>query len=70
MKTPEERLTDLEIRYTEQEDTIQKLDEVVRLQQEELETLGTALRHCTDRLQALGGADPERSLEDDKPPHY
>ena len=70
MKTPEQRLTDLEIRYTEQEDTLQKLDEVVRLQQAQIEQLESALRHYASRVQAMGGTVTERSLEDDKPPHY
>ena len=70
MKTPEERIIDLETRYTEQEDTLQKLDEVVRLQQLEIEKLTAEVRHFSNRVQDLGGTAPERSLEDEKPPHY
>ena len=70
MRSIESRLTDLEIRYTEQEDTIQKLDETIRFQQAEIEKLTAGLRHYADRVQAMGGEMPERTLEDEKPPHY
>ncbi len=70
MKPLEDRLTDLEIRYTEQEDMLQKLDEVVREQANQIDTLVAGLRHYSERVLSMGGDVEERRLEDDKPPHY
>ena len=71
MKTPEERLTDLEIRYTEQERLLQALDEVVRAQQDELERQAASLLRLTDKLSSVEGSQEEqRDLADEKPPHY
>ena len=73
MKSTDERVTDLEIRYTEQEDLLAKLDEIVREQQDELERLAIQLRQATQRMRDLTRASEdaeERTLQDDKPPHY
>ena len=69
-KPAEERIVDLEIRYTELEDTLQKLDGVVREQQEEIERLAAGLNHYSQRVKDLGGEVAPRDLADDKPPHY
>ena len=71
VKTPEQRLTDLEIRYTEQEDLVHKLDETVRAQQDELDRLSSILRRALDKVKDLEAATPDnRTLADDVPPHY
>ena len=59
----EERLRDLEIRYTHQQLTIDTLSDLVREQQETIERLDRELRQC------LEWATPEAPA-DEKPPHY
>jgi len=49
----ERRLTDLEIRYTHQEETIRQLSDVVYQQERALEALSTRLAECEKA--ALGG---------------
>ena len=69
MKTLEERLTDLEIRYTEQDDLLQKLSEVVRQQDLLLDELRSAQRRTREHLGELSrefGTD----TPNEKPPHY
>jgi SlyX protein len=72
MNTPHEiehRLTELEIKASYTEDTLDRLNEVVVRQQRQIDLL---LRELADlKLQAPGadGSAP-RSLRDELPPHY
>ena len=63
------RLTDLEIKASFTEDTLDRLNEVVVRQQRQLERLQ---RELADLLQQRQAADapPTRSLRDELPPHY
>lgn len=70
MKSLEQRVRGLEERSTEQEDTLQKLDEVVHAQQVQIERLEAGLRHFLVRLKDLRGSAPESDLADERPPHY
>lgn len=70
MKSPDQRLVDLEIRYTEQEDLLAKLDAAVREQETRIQKLEAGLRHYAARVRSLGGEVVERDLADDRPPHY
>ena len=69
MKTTEERLADLEMRYTEQEDTLQKLSEVVRAQELALEELRSAQRRTHVQLDEIA-RDFGSDVPNEKPPHY
>lgn len=67
----EERLVDIEMRLAFQEDTIERLNDVICRQQELLdrlvaryESLGSRVKDLADRFPEDGGDDDER------PPHY
>ncbi|WP_461480932.1 SlyX family protein [Porticoccus sp.] len=66
----EERLVDIEMRLAFQEDTIERLNDVICRQQELLDRLlarcdmlGTRVRELADKLPDEGGGD-------ERPPHY
>jgi SlyX protein len=63
------RLTDLEIKASFTEDTVDRLNEVVVRQQDQIDLLLRELRELKAQRQA--GEDPgPRSLRDELPPHY
>jgi len=66
----ENRLVDIELKLTHQEDTVDALNQIVYEQQkkiDELEKLLTALvRQVKDSANSLS----ERGIENEKPPHY
>lgn len=63
------RLTNLEIKASYSEDLLDKLDQIVIRQQEQIDHLMRELQHL--RQQApLDGLAPMRNLHDDLPPHY
>ncbi len=68
----EERLVDIEMRLAFQEDTIERLNDVICRQQELLdrlvaryELLGSRVKDLADRFPEDGGGG-----EDERPPHY
>jgi SlyX protein len=65
----ERRLTDLEIKASYTEDTVDRLNEVVVRQQRQIDLL---LRQLTELQQQRDGGDMPlvRSLRDELPPHY
>jgi SlyX protein len=64
----EDRLIELETRLTYQDDLLQKLDEVVIMQQREIDALKLQVRHISDQLRNVS---PEGSMgEEPPPPHY
>ncbi len=66
----EQRLTDLEIKASFAEDTVEQLNQVVVRQQEQIDRL---VREIVElRRQAAAASEPggPRSLRDDLPPHY
>ena len=70
MKSPAQRLTDLEIKASFTEDLVDQLNEVVVRQQRQIDAL---LREVADLRQQPPedpGARPFRSLRDELPPHY
>ena len=65
----ESRLTELEIKVSFQEDLLDKLDQIIIRQQEQIDALVRELVHLRDqRTEAGSGA--QRSVQDDLPPHY
>lgn len=66
----EQRITDLEIKASFAEDTVEQLNAVVVRQQEQIDRLIREL--VALRNQAASAADPGafRSLRDELPPHY
>ncbi len=72
MDTPqdtERRLTELEIKASFTEDTLDRLNEVVVRQQRQIELLQRELADLLRQRQA-GDVPAPRSLRDELPPHY
>jgi len=72
MDTPEridQRLTDLEIKASFSEDTLDRLNEVVVRQQAQIDALLRQLAALREQIPADGQGTP-RSLRDELPPHY
>lgn len=64
----EERITELELRFTEQERLLQELSGVVFAQQRELDALRAEVAHLGKKLQAEPGLVD--AGEKERPPHY
>lgn len=68
----EERLVDIEIKLTRQEDLLDALNQTVFRQQEKINELETACAALATRLKDLQGtvADSLGDPANEKPPHY
>lgn len=66
----EKRLIDLEIRFSHQDDFLMKLNEVVTEQGIKIERLEKELLDLKRAANSGASVDGNRSLSDDKPPHY
>lgn len=66
----EQRLTNLEIRYTHQENFLHELNEIVVNQQKTIQRLEKEIIDLKRSLHSEGGVSPTRTLRDDIPPHY
>lgn len=66
----EQRIIDLEIRFSHQDDYIQQLNSIIVDQQKSIERLEMAILDLKRSVNTEGGVSPTRSLADDKPPHY
>ena len=64
----EERIIELEIKLTYQEDLVDKLNGVIIRQQEQIDQLERRVGELEDRRLAGSGYDP--SAPQDPPPHY
>ena len=72
MKQPndiEQRLTELEIKASFTEDLLDKLDQVIVRQQQQIDVLVREIAHLRQPT-TDGGVDVSRNLRDDMPPHY
>ncbi|MDE2418683.1 MAG: SlyX family protein [Burkholderiales bacterium] len=66
----EDRLTELEIKVSFQEDLLDKLDQIIIRQQEQLDALTREVVALRQQNPQAGDAPPQRNLRDDLPPHY
>lgn len=66
----EQKIIDLEIRYSHLEDFTQQLNEVVTSQQTTIARLEKEIIDLKGSLNTGAGVSPTRTLLDDKPPHY
>ncbi len=66
----EERMIDLEIRYSHQEEFLQQLNAIVVGQQRTIERLEKEILDLKRSVNTEGGVSGTRSLKDDVPPHY
>ncbi|HEY8905046.1 MAG TPA: SlyX family protein [Rhodoferax sp.] len=64
-----ERLTNLEIKASFTEDLLDKLDQIVIRQQDQIDRLTQEVQWMRQQAPAEGAAAP-RSLQDELPPHY
>ncbi len=65
MDAPEQRLTDLESRYSHLERLVEQLNDLVREQQDTIDLLVNQLRTVRDVVESAEPAPPHA-----KPPHY
>jgi len=66
----EERVTELEIKASFTEDTVEQLNQVIVRQQAQIDRLVRELVELRDRTAAAGEPGAARSLRDELPPHY
>jgi SlyX protein len=64
-----QRLTDLEIKASFQEDLLDELNQTVVRQQQQIDQLIREIAHLRESG-ADGGAGASRNLRDELPPHY
>jgi SlyX protein len=64
-----ERITNLEIKASFTEDLIDKLDQVITRQQDQLDRLTRELQHLRQQAPEVGPV-PQRNPRDELPPHY
>lgn len=66
----EKRLIDLELKFMEQEQTLQDLSELVSNQWDHIEKLQTKLTAAHTRIISLEESLPSEGGDVEKPPHY
>lgn len=66
----EEKLIDLEIRLTHQEDHIQALDKIIYEQDQLLSALTEKLKQLDSKLKSAGDENILSTADDKPPPHY
>lgn len=69
MEELDKRLIDLEIKFTHQEELLQELNQIVARQQMIIEKLTKEVIHLNE-LYSKSDVQGNRSLSDEKPPHY
>lgn len=66
----DQRLTELEIRFSHQDDFLHQLNQVVVEQQQKIERLEKEILDLKRNVNQDHNVDGRRTLADDKPPHY
>ena len=66
----EQRLTELESRVAFQEDTIQKLNDVLVGQQEQIDKLENELKYLNGKVKDLATELTAAEVKEEIPPHY
>ncbi|HMT94754.1 SlyX family protein [uncultured Thiothrix sp.] len=66
----QDRLTELEIKFMEQEQTLEALSEQVYLQQKEIFKLTQHIQILSERLKTLAVSPLASQAEETPPPHY
>jgi SlyX protein len=66
----DERIINLEIKFAHQDDFLHQLNEVVTSQQKTIERLEKEILDLKRNVNPGNSVDGNRSLSDDKPPHY
>lgn len=69
--TNEERLIDLEIKITRQDDLVETLNTLVYRQQQKIDELEALCHAMLGRMREFSASASERNaIVDEKPPHY
>jgi len=66
----EEKIIDLEIRITHQEDHILELDKIIYQQQQAIDLLQDQIKHLQSKLKNTSEANILSPSEEKPPPHY
>ncbi len=66
----EDRIITIETKIAYQEDLLQKLDDIVSMQQKKLDQLEKTCRSMVKGIERLNEADGNKSITDQRPPHY
>lgn len=66
----ESRLTDLEIRYAHQEETLEAFNETLLLQQRSIEALRAEMERMKQQMRGLNAGEMASPSEETPPPHY
>lgn len=66
----EEKIIDLEIRLTHQEDHIQELDKIIYQQQQAIDLLQEQIKHLQGKLKNVSENNILSPSEEPPPPHY
>lgn len=66
----DERLTELEIRFSHQDDFLHQLNQVVVEQQKKIERLEKELLDLKRNVGSENGISANRNLSEERPPHY
>lgn len=70
MSEMEQRIAELEIKFMEQESTLESLSEQVYLQQKEIARLTQTIEVMKDRMKAMAQSPVASAAEETPPPHY
>lgn len=68
--TTEERLIEIEMKLTRQEDTVDVLNQAVYRQQQKIDELEGLLLAFARRLKEGDGSSADRNIDNERPPHY
>ncbi len=68
--TQEQRSIELEMRLTEQDQTLQTMSDEIFAQQKKLDNLDATCKILHDKISLLGNDSAATGAADEKPPHY
>jgi SlyX protein len=68
--TSDDRITELEIRFSHQDHYLRELNEVVVNQQKTIERLEKEVLDLKRSVNSAPSVTPIQGMKDDKPPHY
>jgi SlyX protein len=66
----EDRIVDIEIKLSRQEDLVESLNQMVYQQQKKIDELAALCAALARRIKDMANVDSTRNPVDEKPPHY